>query len=102
MSSTTLILFCFLWVIYLFIFWSVLHVMSVLQAPPAPLPWVMKLMHSTCVITFPQFLRAAAKIQTSKKYDMNTLFKETIVIFSSNTSVFILLLQQLLNSCGVY
>lgn len=78
---------------------SVLHVMPV---PPAPPPAVVALMHSTCVITFTRFPGAAAKTQTSKEHDMNSFFKETIDIFSSNTSAFILLLEQLLNSCGVY
>ena len=46
----------------------------------------------------PPFLGATAKIQASKEHDMNRLFRETIVVFSSNTSTFILLLEQLLNS----
>lgn len=52
--------------------------------------------------SFTRFLGAAAKTQTAKEHDMNRFFKETIDIFSSNTSAFILLLEQLLNSCGVY
>lgn len=68
---------------------------QVLTAPP---PWVMELLHSAYVITSTQFLGAAAKIQTSKEHDMNRLFRKVIVIFSSNTSMFILFLEQLLNS----
>lgn len=81
---------------------SALHVMPVPQSLPAPPPSVVALMHSTCVITFTRFPGAAAKIQTSKEHDMNSFFKETIDIFSSNTSAFILLFEQLLNSYGVY
>lgn len=94
-SSTALIL---LFLVLL----SVLHVIPVPQILPAVPSWVMELMHSTRVITFTWFLGAPAKIQTSKDHDMNRLFRETIVIFSSNTSTFILLLEQLLNSCVVY
>lgn len=83
----------------LLIFLPALHVMLIPQALPAPPPWVMESIHCTCVITFTQFLGAAAKIQTSKEHDMNRLFRETIIIFSSNTSTFILLLEQHLNSC---
>lgn len=76
--------------------------LSVLCRPPAallaPPPWVTELTYYTCVITFTPFLGATAKIQTSKKHDMNRLFRETTVVFSSNTSMFILLLEQLLNS----
>lgn len=68
---------------------------AALLAPP---PWVTELIYYTCVITFTPFLGATAKIQASKEHDMNRLFRETIVVFSSNTSTFILLLEQLLNS----
>ena len=68
---------------------------AALLAPP---PWVTELIYYTCVITFTPFLGATAKIQTSKEHDMNRLFRETVVVFSSNTSMFILLLEQLLNS----
>lgn len=44
------------------------------------------------------FLEAAAKIQTSKEHDMNRIFRKVIVIVSSNTSTFILFLEQLLNA----
>jgi hypothetical protein len=57
-----------------------------------------ELIHFALGIIFTQFLKVIAQMQTFKNFIMRRLFKEASIMFSSDTSMSVLLFEWLLDS----